>query len=251
MNSEASGIELGFRTLHAARAARSRSTTPSRPRTRAPARAPCPVTSDGPSASKIAWQAWWPNDGAVSAFSQQYPRIAGNHPVGGPLDDGAGFHPGAWYYQPLDDTDHLGMVALPPLNQIGRQKRFYRSLFERLASLDIPRRGGSPAVCGRIGAPTQQYRRKCLLRPAPADHTVIVSPTMSRTARNIRTNSHARSLKSSETGLEARHCLPVPPPRPGRAAHHIPETGHPVDRRTGPRRRVHRPGLSSPPAGPA
>ncbi len=84
---------------------------------------------------------WWPNDGAAPVFSQQYPRIAGNHPVGGPLDDGAGFHPGAWYYQPLADTDHLAIVALPPLSQIGRQKRFYRSLFERLASLDIHRPG--------------------------------------------------------------------------------------------------------------
>ena len=80
---------------------------------------------------------WWPNDGAVSVYSQQYPRIGASHPVGGPLDDGAGFSPGAWYYQPLDDTDHLGIVALPPLNHIGRQKRFYRSLFERLAGLDI------------------------------------------------------------------------------------------------------------------
>lgn len=85
---------------------------------------------------------WWPNDGAVSGFSQQYPRIAGSHPIGGELDDAAGFHPGAWYYQQLDDTDHLDIVALPQLNQIGRQQRFYRSLFGRLASLDVNRPGG-------------------------------------------------------------------------------------------------------------
>lgn len=80
---------------------------------------------------------WWPNDGTVSVYSQQYPRTAGNHPVGGPIDDDAGFDPGAWYYQQLDDMDHIDIVALPQLNQVGRQKRFYRSLFERLVKLDI------------------------------------------------------------------------------------------------------------------
>jgi plasmid stabilization system protein ParE len=42
---------------------------------------------------------------------------------------------GAWYYQLLDDIDHIDVVALPQLDQVGWQKRFYRSLFTRLAAL--------------------------------------------------------------------------------------------------------------------
>ncbi len=33
--------------------------------------------------------------------------------------------------------DHIDIVALPQLNQIGRQKRFYMALFDRLAGLDL------------------------------------------------------------------------------------------------------------------
>lgn len=78
---------------------------------------------------------WWPNDGLVSVFSQQYPRISGNHPVHGALGDRASFQPGGWYYQTLHDVDHIDIVALPQPNQIGRQKHFYIALFERLAGL--------------------------------------------------------------------------------------------------------------------
>ncbi|HUO47890.1 MAG TPA: hypothetical protein VMU09_03560 [Acidimicrobiales bacterium] len=85
---------------------------------------------------------WWQNDGLVSVFSQMYPRIAGNHPVRGVIDDTAGFVPGGWYYETLDDVDHIDIVALPPLDKIGWQKRFYGSLFARLASLDV---GGAGA----------------------------------------------------------------------------------------------------------
>jgi hypothetical protein len=85
---------------------------------------------------------WWPNDGAVSVYSQQYPRIGASHPVGGPLDDGAGFGPGAWYYQQLNDIDHLDIVTFPQIDLVARQWHFYQSLFERLASLDINRPGG-------------------------------------------------------------------------------------------------------------
>lgn len=71
----------------------------------------------------------------MSVYSQMYPRTAGNHPVGGVIDTETGFEPGAWYYQVLDDIDHIDVVALPQLDQIGWQKRFYRSLFTRLAAL--------------------------------------------------------------------------------------------------------------------
>ena len=78
---------------------------------------------------------WWPNDGLVSVFSQLYPRIAGEHPVYGELETAIDFAPGGWYHQTLEDVDHIDIVALPQLNQIGRQKRFYTSLFQRLANL--------------------------------------------------------------------------------------------------------------------
>jgi triacylglycerol lipase len=78
---------------------------------------------------------WWANDGLVSVFSQQYPRTAGHHRLGGPIDDDAGFRPGRWYHQTLEDMDHVDVVALPEPTQIGRQKAFYRRLFERLAAL--------------------------------------------------------------------------------------------------------------------
>lgn len=80
---------------------------------------------------------WWPNDGLVSVYSQMYPRIAGHHPTGGGIDDTAGFDPGAWYYQVLDGFDHMDIVCVPQLNQIGQQKRFYLALYERLAGLSL------------------------------------------------------------------------------------------------------------------
>jgi triacylglycerol esterase/lipase EstA (alpha/beta hydrolase family) len=78
---------------------------------------------------------WWPNDGLVSVFSQQYPRIAGDHRVHGTIGNRKSFDPGGWYYQNIDDVDHIDIVALPQLNQIGWQKRFYMALFARLAAL--------------------------------------------------------------------------------------------------------------------
>lgn len=78
---------------------------------------------------------WWPNDGLVSDFSQMYPRTAGHHPIGGELRDGMPINGGQWYYQLLDDVDHIDIVALPQLDQVGWQKRFYMDLFKRLAAL--------------------------------------------------------------------------------------------------------------------
>jgi triacylglycerol esterase/lipase EstA (alpha/beta hydrolase family) len=78
---------------------------------------------------------WWPNDGLVPVYSQLYPRTAGRHPVGGAIDDAAGFRRGRWYHQLLDDMDHIDIVALPQLDQVGRQKTFYRNLYNRLAAL--------------------------------------------------------------------------------------------------------------------
>jgi triacylglycerol lipase len=78
---------------------------------------------------------WWESDGLVSTFSQAYPRTAGVHRLGGEIDDEAGFRRGRWYTQRLEDMDHIDVVALPELDQIGRQKRFYSGLFARLAAL--------------------------------------------------------------------------------------------------------------------
>jgi hypothetical protein len=78
---------------------------------------------------------WWPNDGVVPAFSQAYPRIAGAHADGGPIDDQSGFDPGRWYQETENSVDHLDIVLSPEPGLIGYQKRFYVRLFERLASL--------------------------------------------------------------------------------------------------------------------
>ena len=80
------------------------------------------------------------NDGAVSTYSQQYPRTSGHHPVGGEFDDTTTvthFAPGQWYYKWERGVDHLDICISPQPNQIGWQKRFYTALFARLAALDI------------------------------------------------------------------------------------------------------------------
>jgi triacylglycerol lipase len=77
---------------------------------------------------------WWPNDGLVSTYSQMYPRIGTTAPAE-PLTSRASFQPGTWYYEVCDDVDHIDIIALPQLNQVGMQKRFYVDLFNRLAAL--------------------------------------------------------------------------------------------------------------------
>jgi triacylglycerol lipase len=62
---------------------------------------------------------WWHNDGLVSVYSQMFPRIAGNHPVGGAIGARSHFEPGNWYYKMLKGVDDIDIVAL----------------FERLAAL--------------------------------------------------------------------------------------------------------------------
>ena len=76
-----------------------------------------------------------PNDGLAPVYSQMYPRTAGRHPVGGVIDDAAGFRRDRWYHQLLDDVDHIDIVARPQLDQIGCQKTFYYDLYNRLATL--------------------------------------------------------------------------------------------------------------------
>ena len=78
---------------------------------------------------------WWHNDGLVPVYSQMYPRIRGDHPVGGEIGDGQSIEPGRWYHQLLSGTDHLDIVALPQFGSVWSQKRFYRRLLRRLASL--------------------------------------------------------------------------------------------------------------------
>ena len=77
---------------------------------------------------------WWQNDGLVSVYSQLYPRISGEHKVGGEIGARTHFRPGEWYYDILN-CDHIDIVALPEPGKIGEQASFYRGLFERLAEL--------------------------------------------------------------------------------------------------------------------
>jgi hypothetical protein len=79
----------------------------------------------------------WENDGAVPTNSQMYPRISGEHPVGGefasdtPADS---FAKGRWYYKWERDVDHLDICVCPEPGQIGWQRRFYIDLLGRLAA---------------------------------------------------------------------------------------------------------------------
>ncbi len=83
---------------------------------------------------------WWENDGAVSTYSQKYPHTNGVHPVGSEFDENTSvtcLKRGAWHYTWERNVDHLDVCTLPQKGQIGWQRRFYQSLFNRLASLEI------------------------------------------------------------------------------------------------------------------
>lgn len=82
---------------------------------------------------------WWENDGAVSTYSQMYPRISGHHPVGGEFTKdtpASSFEKGRWYFKWERDVDHLDVCICPEPGQIGWQRRFYIDLFKRLAALE-------------------------------------------------------------------------------------------------------------------
>jgi len=79
---------------------------------------------------------WFENDGAVNSYSQMYPRTNGNHPVGKQFKDGdTSFSKGVWNWQKKSGWDHMDIVMLPQWNQLGKQKDFYVTLFNRLAAL--------------------------------------------------------------------------------------------------------------------
>ncbi len=81
---------------------------------------------------------WWESDGMVPSYSQKYPHVSGDHPLGGEFNaetPSNRFKAGKWYYMWLRDTDHLDICLSPEPLQFGQQRRFYASLFERLASL--------------------------------------------------------------------------------------------------------------------
>jgi triacylglycerol esterase/lipase EstA (alpha/beta hydrolase family) len=83
---------------------------------------------------------WWENDGLVPTYSQLYPHTNGAHPVGGAFDDNTPltlFETGKWYSMWERDIDHLDICITPQLTQFGKQRRFYRDLFLRLAALSI------------------------------------------------------------------------------------------------------------------
>jgi triacylglycerol lipase len=78
---------------------------------------------------------WWPNDGQVSVWSQEFPRIPTEHPHRGYIE-GAAFVPGLWQVMPeLTDWDHFDIVALPEPWQVQKQAQFYKEIFLRLSSL--------------------------------------------------------------------------------------------------------------------
>ena len=82
---------------------------------------------------------WWENDGAVSTYSQRYPHSSGDHALGREFGEDAtrlSFEPGLWHTCSLPGMDHLDICVAPQPTQIGRQRRFYRHLFNRLAALD-------------------------------------------------------------------------------------------------------------------
>ena len=67
-----------------------------------------------------------------------YPRISGDHPVGEEFFSATSpkeFDTGKWYYKWERNVDHLDICVFPQLTQMGWQRRFYNSLFGRLAGL--------------------------------------------------------------------------------------------------------------------
>ena len=86
---------------------------------------------------------WVENDGLVAAISQRYPFTEGDHPlIGEGIQERRTFEPGGWYWEKVEDQngrswDHgdivFGVFSQPTL--IGKQKEFYRLLYERLAGL--------------------------------------------------------------------------------------------------------------------
>jgi triacylglycerol lipase len=83
---------------------------------------------------------WWESDGAVSTYSQKYPHISGKHTVGIEFDartPSSRLVKGKWHYSWARDVDHLDICVFPQADQIGWQRKFYMSLFERLAALKL------------------------------------------------------------------------------------------------------------------
>jgi len=75
----------------------------------------------------------------VPTYSQLYPHISGEHPVGGefkPDTPNESFQKGKWYYKREEGVDHLDICVSPQPSQIGWQRKFYEALFKRLAALD-------------------------------------------------------------------------------------------------------------------
>lgn len=96
---------------------------------------PAPIPTAGFGSSD-----WWENDGLVSTYSQIYPHTSGSHAVGGEISAETPvthFEPGQWYTQWVRKMDHLDICISPQLSQIGRQKRFYMTLYYRLAALEL------------------------------------------------------------------------------------------------------------------
>ncbi|MCP4129693.1 MAG: hypothetical protein GY754_01635 [bacterium] len=86
---------------------------------------------------------WWPNDGEVSVFSQEFPRIPREHPhrylnkkEARALYKSGEIEPGEWNVLPhLKRWGHPEIAMLPRFYQVFCQAWFYRRLFKMLKRL--------------------------------------------------------------------------------------------------------------------
>lgn len=83
-------------------------------------------------------QDWRPNDGLVPTYSQMFPRISGDHPVGIAFTRDTpteALEPGCWNYEWEHNVDHLDICILPQANQRAWCQEFYSRLLDRLGTL--------------------------------------------------------------------------------------------------------------------
>jgi triacylglycerol lipase len=79
---------------------------------------------------------WFANDGAVSLYSQDYPKLPQPRKFTVCSDATSGFTPGTWNVMPtLMGWDHLDIATTPDAMQVIPQVEFYTRLFKRLADL--------------------------------------------------------------------------------------------------------------------
>lgn len=92
---------------------------------------------DAPLISKFNDSDWFENDGAVNVYSQMYPRISGDHPIGRKFKpkQKKNFKPGKWHWTFLRGWDHLDIILMPQWCQRRKQRKIYKHHYKRLAVL--------------------------------------------------------------------------------------------------------------------